>query len=134
MPRRAPLALLALPVALMVTACQTAADDPATDASASAGPDAPVTSPPMAGDPGNGPPPPPDDMTFPSDACGASKVASYIGKEATVPVRSAVAREAGSSADRWLYPDSMVTEDYSPTRLNVMLDKPTDRIVSMHCG
>ena len=69
-----------------------------------------------------------------SDACGTAKVEAYIGKEATVPVRSAVARASGAGSDRWIYPDSVVTEDFSPTRLNVVMDKATNKIVSMHCG
>ena len=79
-------------------------------------------------------PMPADTRAQADDACGASKVRSYIGKEATTPVRIAVARQAGSSTDRWIYPDSMVTEDFSATRLNVMLNKATNRIVSMRCG
>lgn len=35
---------------------------------------------------------------------------------------------------RVLYPDSMVTEDYSPSRLNIMLEKGTDIIAQVTCG
>lgn len=68
------------------------------------------------------------------DACGASKVAPWIGKEATIPVRRAVVEAAGPEADRWLYPDSVVTQDYRPDRLNVTMEKGTDIIVEADCG
>ena len=68
------------------------------------------------------------------DACGAAKVQAYVGKEATVPVRSEVARVSGARSDRWIYPDSMVTQDFRPDRLNVVMDKSTNTIVSARCG
>ena len=68
------------------------------------------------------------------DECGASKVAPWIGKDSTVLVRSAVAKAAGAASDRWIYPDSVVTQDFRPNRLNVVMEKGTDRIVSAHCG
>ena len=68
------------------------------------------------------------------DACGAAKVQAYVGKEATVPVRSEVARVSGARSDRWIYPDSMVTQDYRADRLNVTMDKETNTIVSARCG
>ena len=69
-----------------------------------------------------------------NDVCGARKVAPWIGKDSTVPVRSAVANAAGAASDRWLYPDSVVTQDFRPDRLIVVMEKGTDRIVSAHCG
>jgi hypothetical protein len=35
---------------------------------------------------------------------------------------------------RWLYPDSVVTQDYRPDRLNVTMDKGTAVIRSARCG
>lgn len=70
----------------------------------------------------------------PDDTCGASKIAPWIGKEATVSVRVEVVRATGAKGDRWLYPDSPATMDYSPTRLNVIMEKGTDEIVSARCG
>lgn len=69
-----------------------------------------------------------------ADACGASKVEPWIGKEATVPVRAEVAKAAGAASDRWIYPDSVVTQDFRPDRLNVVMEKGTDRIMSARCG
>ncbi len=68
------------------------------------------------------------------DACGASKVARWIGEEATVPVRVAVARAADAATDRWIYPDSVVTDDFRPERLNVVMERGTDRIITAKCG
>lgn len=70
----------------------------------------------------------------PDDTCGASKITPWVGKEATVPVRIEVVRATGARGDRWLYPDSPATMDYSPTRLNVIMEKGTDKIVSARCG
>ena len=74
---------------------------------------------------------PPDEL---ADACGASKVAPWIGQESTVPVRRAVAEAAGAESDRWIYPDSIVTSDRRMDRLNVMMERGTDRIVRAYCG
>ena len=68
------------------------------------------------------------------DDCGASKVQSFIGRESTVPVRAEVARTAQPSSDRWIYPDTIVTQDFDPSRLNVTMEKGTDVIVSIRCG
>ncbi len=68
------------------------------------------------------------------DACGASKVEPWIGQEATVPVRIEAAKASGAAADRWIYPDSVVTQDFRPDRLNVVMEKGTDRILSARCG
>lgn len=69
-----------------------------------------------------------------NDACGASKVEPWIGKEATVPVRIEVAQAAGAGTDRWIYPDSVVTQDFRPDRLNVIMEQGTDKILSARCG
>ena len=43
------------------------------------------------------------------------------------------ARVASVSAVRWVRPGDATTEDYSPSRLNVMLDVG-GTIASVHCG
>ena len=68
------------------------------------------------------------------DACNAGKVGPWIGKVATPAVRADIARATGAKAIRWLFPDSVVTMDYSPARLNVHMDKGTDVIRSAKCG
>lgn len=67
------------------------------------------------------------------NACNADKVAPWIGKKATPAVRAEVVQATGAKAVRWLYPDSAVTMDYRPDRLNVTMDKG-EVIRSARCG
>lgn len=124
-------------LALFAAACTPAADD--TASSPSSGPAVTASAEPTPQ--GSSAPVPAStetrsaqDIADTDDACGTAKVESYIGKEATAAVRSTIARESGAGSARWLYPDSMVTEDFSPSRLNVTMEKGTDIIVSMRCG
>ena len=80
-----------------------------------------------AGEPQRPPPAPPD-------ACGASKAEPWIGKKATPAVRAEVEKATEAKSIRWLYPDSIVTQDYRPDRLNVTMDKGTDVIRKVRCG
>ena len=74
-------------------------------------------------------------VTAPADdLCNSAKVAPYFGRAATPAVRAEIARKTGAKTIRWLYPDSIVTMDYSPARLNVTMDKGTDAIRSARCG
>lgn len=56
------------------------------------------------------------------DACGASRVAPFVAKEATPAVRAEIAAEVGHDRIRWLDPDAVITMDFRSDRLNVMLD------------
>ncbi len=67
-------------------------------------------------------------------ACNPAKVQPWIGKKATPAVRAEVAAATGAKTIRWLYPDSVVTQDYREDRLNVRMDKGTDVIRSASCG
>ncbi|MFA9201893.1 MAG: I78 family peptidase inhibitor, partial [Cypionkella sp.] len=69
----------------------------------------------------------------PADPCGAAKVRAHVGHPADAAMRAAVARETGAKAIRWLTPDSAVTMDYRPDRLNVVLDK-ANVVRSARCG
>jgi polyisoprenoid-binding protein YceI len=68
------------------------------------------------------------------NACRAEKAKTWFGKKATPEVRAAIQAATGAKAIRWLYPDSVVTQDYRPDRLNVTMDKGTDVIRSARCG
>lgn len=57
------------------------------------------------------------------DQCGASKVAAFVSQNATPEVRARVAAEVGHDRIRWVGPDTVVTMDFRPDRLNVMLDE-----------
>lgn len=69
-----------------------------------------------------------------ANACRADQVQPWIGRKATPVARAAIARATGAGAIRWLYPDSAVTMDYNPARLNVRLTKRTEIIRSAKCG
>lgn len=70
----------------------------------------------------------------PADACNAAAVKPWTGKRATAAVRNEVARATRAASIRWLYPDSIVTQDYRVDRLNITMDKRTDIIRSAKCG
>ena len=67
-----------------------------------------------------------------SNPCGASS--RHDGHIANASMRAAIAQESGAETIRWLYPDSIVTKDLRRDRLNVMMEKGTDRITRMYCG
>ena len=125
-------ATLALGLSLGLVACGSSDIEPAADVEAEAAPSIAVA----ADEPAQPQTPPvatptPDPL---ADPCGADRVAPWIGREATVPVRLEVVAAADPGADRWIYPDSMVTQDHRADRLNVMMEKETDIIVSARCG
>ena len=72
---------------------------------------------------------PPEDAT-----CHAERVNPWIGHVATPQYRADIAKATGAETIRWLYPDSVVTMDYNPARLNVTMEKGTDVIRSAKCG
>jgi hypothetical protein len=66
--------------------------------------------------------------------CNADKAGSFIGRDATPQVRADLEKAvAPVRTIRWVGPGDATTEDYSPTRLNVMLDVG-GTIRSAHCG
>lgn len=73
------------------------------------------------------------DSNPPGDACGASKVAAFASQKATAEVKARVAAAVGHDSIRWIGPDTAVTLDYSPGRLNVVIDD-NDVITGGKCG
>lgn len=66
--------------------------------------------------------------------CNADKAGSFIGREATPQVRVELEEAvAPVRTIRWVGPGDATTEDYSPSRLNVMFDV-SGTIRSAHCG
>lgn len=123
------------PLTLVIAACTAgeAPDEASPETATAAEPEMPaVVAAPQGAEPS--PSPSPGEVAEDEDACGASKVAPYIGREATVPVRSEVMRVSGAEDDRWIYPDSVVTMDFNARRLNVIMEKDTDIIQSARCG
>jgi hypothetical protein len=96
----------------------------------SVSPDAPVSS------PASGAPGPADDVPAPAAPtdCNADKASSFVGREATPKMRADLEKAvAPVRTIRWVGPGDATTEDYSPSRLNVMLDVG-GTIRSAHCG
>jgi hypothetical protein len=116
-------------VGLILAGCVDA--DPAVsgadDAAANVAPDTPVSAD-IA---------PPGSDTTASDEprdCNAGEARRFVGEQADEATRARVLEAvAPVSAVRWVGPGDATTEDYSPSRLNVMLDAG-GKIVSVHCG
>ncbi|AXB76442.1 I78 family peptidase inhibitor [Novosphingobium sp. P6W] len=70
--------------------------------------------------------PPPENVPPPAAAmepsCGADQLGGYIGRKASDDVIAAITAWRGDKPVRVLHPDSMVTMDYRPDRLNIDLD------------
>lgn len=68
------------------------------------------------------------------DQCNAAIATGFAGREVDAATKAELeASVAPIAAIRWVGPGTMTTEDYSPSRLNVMLDTG-NRITSAHCG
>lgn len=68
-----------------------------------------------------------------ADTCRAQVVSRYVGAVVVTPLRFAVVTAAGHDRIRWIKPGAVVTQDYRPDRLNVILDD-TGRIMTVRCG
>jgi hypothetical protein len=122
----------------LLTACGDAAEGPGgadpVAAAASSDPDMAVAS---AADPEPGPVAPamisPIGPAAATD-CNAPKAEPFVGENATPEVRERLAAAvAPVAAIRWVGAGQATTEDYSPQRLNVMLDVG-GTITEVHCG
>ena len=122
---------LALAGALALVACTEKPEEPG--AAVAQSPDTTVAN---AAGPVNGDPPAlvsPVGQAVPTD-CNAPVAERFIGRAADPATRAELtAAVAPVSAIRWVGPGDATTEDYSPMRLNVMLDVGTV-IRSAHCG
>jgi len=68
------------------------------------------------------------------DACGALKVAQFIGRQDRPTTRADLVKAVGHDRIRWIGPDDAVTMDFSPERLNVLLDETKRLIKGARCG
>ncbi len=71
--------------------------------------------------------------TVEASSCGSENVAGFIGAMATPAVHKALESAAGRTPVRWIAPGQAITLDFSPARLNVILDK-RGKIAAMRCG
>jgi hypothetical protein len=65
--------------------------------------------------------------------CGAEKLGGLIGKQRSPETGSEAMRLSHATRIRWIAPDTIVTMDYSETRLNIHTDKK-GKILSAKCG
>lgn len=77
--------------------------------------------------------PTPSPTTRPPSACGAGKASKFVGKTATPDVRAQVIEAVGHNRIRWIGPDTVVTMDFSESRLNADLTAAS-RITGFRCG
>ncbi|MES2443763.1 MAG: I78 family peptidase inhibitor [Pseudomonadota bacterium] len=66
-------------------------------------------------------------------SCGAEKLGSLIGKQRNPETAGEAQQLSQATRIRWIAPDTMVTMDYSETRLNIHTDK-AGKILSARCG
>lgn len=69
----------------------------------------------------------------PADTCNAAAASDAVGKRDTPALRIDVARKIGHGRIRWLLPNTAVTMDYRPDRLNVDIDT-RGMITRLRCG
>jgi len=72
--------------------------------------------------------PPPDGGT-----CNAAGLETFVGQPATAEIGQKMLRQSGARVFRWLTPGMVVTMEFSPDRLNVVLDA-NGRVESARCG
>jgi Peptidase inhibitor I78 family len=65
--------------------------------------------------------------------CNSSKLDHYIGASLTRDLGEHMKKEAGASILRVAPHDGVITMDYSPSRLNIFIDK-AQIIIRINCG
>ena len=89
---------------------------------------------PGAGAPASAPTSRESAMADTSSECGADKAKAFIGRQDRPTTRADLAKLVGHDNIRWLGPDDAMTMDFSPERLNVMLDAQKRTITGVRCG
>ena len=88
---------------------------------------------PVPGNPAR-PAPSPAGQPAGSGSCGADKAAAFIGRQDRPTTRADLVKAVGHDRIRWLGPDDAMTMDFSPERLNVLLDAQKRLITGVRCG
>lgn len=74
----------------------------------------------------------PEDLSA-GEPCDPAIFADYIGRQATQELAAEMMSLAGAELMRWINPDSVVTMDFRPNRLNIYLDAE-GKIERANCG
>ena len=79
------------------------------------------------------PPPIPVHGAIPGHKCETAATGSFIGQVATSQTGAAILRASNSAILRWAPPGTMLTMDYSESRVTVFLDA-ANTITDIKCG
>jgi hypothetical protein len=66
-------------------------------------------------------------------SCDAARVQSFVGQTASAAVLEQVTLGSGAMSARVIHPGDSVTMDFSPDRLNVVVDA-ANTIIELRCG
>ena len=69
----------------------------------------------------------------PGRTCNAEGTGSFIGQPGTSETGAEILRATNSAVLRWAPPGSMMTMDFSPSRVTVRLDA-ANKIAAINCG
>ena len=76
---------------------------------------------------------PPMHGLVPGQVCDATSAEHFIGQDGTSDTGAAIMRATHSSVLRWAPPGTMLTMDYSPSRVTVRLG-PDRKVTAINCG
>jgi len=76
---------------------------------------------------------PPVHGLVPGQVCDATGTEHFIGQDATSDTGVAIMRATHSRVLRWAPPGTMLTMDYSPSRVTVRLG-PDRKVTAINCG
>lgn len=65
--------------------------------------------------------------------CPADRAASLVGMAYDAKTRNMAKSIAGDAPIRWIMPDTAVTQDWSPERLNINLSRD-NKVIRVWCG
>lgn len=80
--------------------------------------------------------PPPETYPVRGDSghvCNVGKAKTLVGRRRSARVEAEALLLTGAASLRWIAPNTMVTMDYRPDRLNLHLDR-RGRILRINCG
>ena len=76
---------------------------------------------------------PPVHGLVPGQVCDATGAEHFIGQDGTSDTGAAIMRATNSRVLRWAPPGTMLTMDYSPSRVTVRLG-PDRKVTAINCG